>query len=153
MVAANRNEGKKIITEVNLMPMAAVIVVLLIIFMVASATPFHHGSGVDLVKVENPVAMPDAAKEDALTVTVLRDGVIFFGSDRIAPNQLAAKVKEQLAGRSNQRVFLSADAHAQYGAVSEVVDGVRATGVRDLGVLTEKRYMSPLPPPAELLKN
>jgi biopolymer transport protein ExbD/biopolymer transport protein TolR len=36
-------------------------------------------------------------------------------------------------------VFVKADARAQYGVVTDVVDNVRSAGVDELGLLTEQR--------------
>jgi biopolymer transport protein ExbD/biopolymer transport protein TolR len=112
--------------------------VLLIIFMVI--TPMlQKGVSVDLARTNNPTAMPDADKEDALLVAVTRDGKIFFGSDQIDPTQLTNKVKDRIANRTDKRVYVKADARAKYGSVVEVVDNVRSAGVDQLGLLTEQR--------------
>ena len=122
--------------------------VLLIIFMVI--TPMlQKGVSVDLAKTNNPVQMPDADKEDALLVAVQRDGAVFFGSEKISPDQLTNKIKDKLAARVDKRVFIRADARTKYGNVVEVVDNVRAAGVDQLGLLTEQRKSgAPAPPPA-----
>ncbi len=82
--------------------------------------------------------MPDADKEDALLVSVMRDGTVYFGTDKLPPDQLTGKVKDRLANRVDKRVFVKADARAQFGSVVEVVDNVRAAGVDQLGLLTEQ---------------
>jgi biopolymer transport protein ExbD len=82
--------------------------------------------------------MPDADKEDALLIAVMRDGKIFFGTDRVEPDQLTLKVKDRLANKADKRVFIKADARARYGNVVEVVDNVRSAGVDDVGLLTDQ---------------
>jgi biopolymer transport protein ExbD len=125
-------------SNINVTPMVDVMLVLLIIFMVI--TPMlQKGVSVDLAKTNNPVQMPDADKEDSLLVAITRDGKIFFGSDQIAPDQLAPKVKDRLANKADKRVFIKADARTKYGNVVEVVDNVRSAGVDTLGLLTEQR--------------
>jgi biopolymer transport protein ExbD/biopolymer transport protein TolR len=112
--------------------------VLLIIFMVI--TPMlQKGVSVDLAKVNSPAPMPDADKEDALIVAVMRDGKVYFGNDQIAPETLTDKVKDKLANRVDKRVYVRADARAKYGSVVDVVDNVRAAGVDDLGLLTDQK--------------
>jgi len=137
-------------SDINVTPMVDVMLVLLIIFMVI--TPMlQKGVSVELVKTDNPVQMPDADKEDAVLVAVMRDGTIFFGSDKIAPDQLTSKVKDQLANKTDKRIFIKADARAKYGDVVDVVDNVRAAGVDELGLLTEQRKQGSFetpPPPA-----
>ncbi|HEV2115871.1 MAG TPA: biopolymer transporter ExbD [Terriglobales bacterium] len=150
MAIAKRNEGAKVNSNINVTPMVDVMLVLLIIFMVV--TPMlQKGVSVDLAKVNNPVQMPDADKEDALLVAIMRDGKIYFGNDMITPDALTEKIKDRLANRVDKRVFIRADARAKYGTVVEVVDNVRAAGVDDLGLLTDQRKTTgATPPPAPI---
>jgi biopolymer transport protein ExbD/biopolymer transport protein TolR len=148
---SKREEGKKVNSNINVTPMVDVMLVLLIIFMVI--TPMlQKGVSVDLAKVNSPAAMPDADKEDALVVAVMRDGKLFFGNDRVEADQLTQKVKDRLANRVDKRVYVRADARAKYGSVVEVVDNVRAAGVDDLGLLTDQKknnnQQAPPPPAA-----
>ena len=147
MALAKRDEGSKVNSDINVTPMVDVMLVLLIIFMVV--TPMlQKGVSVDLAKVNNPEQMPDADKEDALIVAVMRDGKIYFGNDQIPPDQLTEKVKDKLAAKTDKRVYIRADARAKYGSVVEVVDNVRAAGVDDLGLLTDQRKTTGAPPAA-----
>jgi biopolymer transport protein ExbD/biopolymer transport protein TolR len=67
MALAKRDEGAKVNSNINVTPMVDVMLVLLIIFMVI--TPMlQKGVSVDLARTNNPVAMQDAEKEDALLV-------------------------------------------------------------------------------------
>ena len=146
MAQAVRNEGAKVNSNINVTPMVDVMLVLLIIFMVV--TPMlQKGVSVDMAKTDAPIPMADADKEDALLIAVMRDGTVFFGSDKTAPDQLTNKVKDKLANRVDKRVFIRADARARYGAVVDVVDNVRAAGVDQVGLLTEQRKAT-MPPPA-----
>ncbi len=155
MALVKRDEGSKVNSNINVTPMVDVMLVLLIIFMVI--TPMlQKGVSVDLAKTNNPIQMQDADKEDALLVAVQRDGTVFFGADKIAPDQLTNKMKERLANRTDKRVFIKADARARYGNVVEVVDNVRSAGVDQLGLLTEQRKQGSFAPapgaPAEAPK-
>jgi len=145
MALAKRNEGGKVNSNINVTPMVDVMLVLLIIFMVI--TPMlQHGVSVDMAKVNNPEQMPDADKEDALLVSVMRDGTVYFGTDKLPADQLTPKVRDRLSNRVDKRVFVKADARARFGAVVEVVDNVRAAGVDQLGLLTEQRKTTPTAP-------
>jgi biopolymer transport protein ExbD/biopolymer transport protein TolR len=83
--------------------------------------------------------MPDADKEDALIVAVMRDGRVFFDTQQVGPEELTNKVKERVQNRVNKTVYVKADARAKYKAVVDVVDDVRSAGVDQLGLLTEQR--------------
>ena len=147
MALAKRNEGANVNSNINVTPMVDVMLVLLIIFMVI--TPMlQHGVSVDMAKVNNPEQMPDADKEDALIVAVMRDGKMFFGNDQIQVDQLTNKVKDRIANRTDKRVYVKADARAKFGAVVGVVDNVRAAGVDQLGLLTEQNQKKVGPPGA-----
>ena len=146
MSLAKRNEGAKVNSDINVTPMVDVMLVLLIIFMVI--TPMlQKGISVDMAKVNNPTPMQDADKEDALLVSVMRDGTVYFGADKTVPDALTEKVKDRLANRTDKRVYVKADARAHFGNVVQVVDAVRAAGVDDLGLLTEQRKTTPNAPP------
>src|SRR5437764_14518454 len=103
MGIAKRDEGAKVNSDINVTPMVDVMLVLLIIFMVV--TPMlQHGVSVDMAKVNNPEQMPDADKEDALLVSVMRDGTVYFGTDTLPAYQLTGKVKDGLASSVAKRV-------------------------------------------------
>jgi biopolymer transport protein TolR len=149
MALAIRNEGSKVSSDINVTPMVDVMLVLLVIFMVI--TPMlQHGVNVNMAQVNNPMAMPDADKEDALLVVVMQDGKIYFGNDQVQLDALTEKVKDRLANRVDKRVYLRADKRARFKYVVDVVDDVRAAGVDQLGLLTEQKKTStnpaPLPP-------
>ena len=147
MALNKRNEGAKVNSDINVTPMVDVMLVLLIIFMVV--TPMlQHGVTVNMAQVNNPEQMPDADKEDALLVAVMRDGKVFFGTDPIAVADLTQKIKDRLANRTDKLVFIKADARAKFGSVVEVVDNVRAAGVDQLGLLTDQKKAGVMTPPA-----
>ncbi|MGA9973203.1 MAG: biopolymer transporter ExbD, partial [Candidatus Sulfotelmatobacter sp.] len=103
---------------------------------------------VDMAKVNNPTPMQDADKEDALLVSVMRDGTVYFGADKVPVDSLTSKVRDRLTNRTNKEVYLKADARTHYGNVVQVVDAVRAAGVDDLGLLTDQRKSTAAPPAA-----
>src|SRR3954451_12960411 len=138
MSLAKRDEGSKVNSNINVTPMVDVMLVLLIIFMVI--TPMlQKGVSVDMAIANNPRAMQDADKEDALLVAITRDGKIFFGSELVpSANALTAKVRARVAAKTDTPVFVNAAARAKYGNVVAVVDNVRSAGVHQLGLLTEQ---------------
>lgn len=134
-----RNEGAKVNSNINVTPMVDVMLVLLIIFMVI--TPMlQKGQSVELAKSNNPAPMPDADKDDAIIVAVMRDGQVFLDTTKVTPEELTQKVKDRVSSRTNKQVFVKADARAKYKGVVEVVDDVRSAGVDQLGLLTEQRH-------------
>jgi len=146
---AYKPKAPPVVSAINVIPMADIMLVLLIIFMVV--TPMlQKGVSVDLAQVSNPRDMHDADKEDAIVVAVTRDGKIWLGNKQISREQITEQVRDQITGRLDKTVFVKSDARAKYGEVVAVVDEVRAAGVDQLGLLTEKIKQpgaAPHPPP------
>src|SRR5512139_1723238 len=93
------------VCDINVTPMVDVMLVMLIIFMVI--TPMlSKGVSVDLAKTMNPIALPDADKEDAVVVAVSRDGRVYLGSAQTNPEELPGKVKDLLTGRLDKTCFV-----------------------------------------------
>src|ERR1035438_8993365 len=114
------------VADINVTPMVDVMLVLLIIFMVI--TPMlTKGVSVDKVKTKNPITMQAADKEDAILISVTRNGGVYLspGNTRITPDQLPEKVKDLLTNKVDKTVFIKSDARARYGVVEDVVDNVR----------------------------
>ncbi len=138
MGIAVRNEGSKVNSNINVTPMVDVMLVLLIIFMVI--TPMLQNKvQVEMAKVDNPTAMPDADKEDAIVVAITRSGDVFLGQNHTALSELGVQVREKLADKPGKTIYVRADARAQYRAVEDAIDAVRTAGVEDVGLLTQKR--------------
>ena len=141
-----REEGKKVNSNINVTPMVDVMLVLLIIFMVI--TPMLNNKVTVTLPVANAaILMDNASKEDAVTVAVTRDGRTFLGADPINVDNLAAKISSLLENKpeGEKEVYLRADVRANYGKVMDVVDQIRAAGVSNLGLLTEKREADDTP--------
>jgi biopolymer transport protein ExbD/biopolymer transport protein TolR len=138
MGVAVRDEGKKVNSNINVTPMVDVMLVLLIIFMVI--TPMLQNKvQIDMAKVDNATAMPDADKDDAIVVAVTRDGGVFLGQDKVDPSVLGSMVQEKLADKTDKTIYFRADARAQYRAVEDAIDNVRTAGVDEIGLLTQKK--------------
>ncbi len=131
----------------NVIPMADIMLVLLIIFMVV--TPMLTKTfSVDMAAVNNPREMKDADKDDAVIVAVTRDGKIYLGNTAMSKEDLTGQIKDKLSTRLDKTVYVRSDARAKYGDVVAVVDEIRSAGVDQLGLLTAKieKAATPHPP-------
>jgi biopolymer transport protein ExbD len=134
----------------NVIPMADIMLVLLIIFMVV--TPLlTKDIPVDLTPAQNSREMQDADKDDAIVVAITRDGRIYLGSTKVEKDDLTGQIKDRLSSRIDKTVYVRSDARAKYGDVVAVVDEIRSAGVDQLGLLTQKMEKgAPAPrPPAD----
>jgi len=123
----------------NVIPMADIMLVLLIIFMVIIPM-LQHGTPVNMAKAQNVDKFPDAEKEDAVIIAVTRDGNYFLspGNKEIGLDQMTDDVKDLLTDRADKTVYVRADERAHYGDVVKAVDEIRSAGVENLGLLTEQ---------------
>jgi biopolymer transport protein ExbD len=121
----------------NVIPMADIMLVLLIIFMVV--TPMlQKNMPVDMARTDNAHEMQDADKDDAIVVAVTRDGRIYLGHTETRKEDITGQVKDRISNRLDKTVYVKSDARAKYGDVVAVVDEIRSAGVDQLGLLTEK---------------
>ena len=131
----------------NVIPMADIMLVLLIIFMVI--TPMlQKTTPVDLAMTQNARDMKDADKDDAIVVAITRDGSIFLNNNKTVKENITGDIKDKLTNRLDKTVYVKSDARAKYGDVVAVVDEIRSAGVDSLGLLTE-RAQSKTPKPPE----
>jgi len=129
------------VADINVTPMVDVMLVLLIIFMVI--TPMlTKGVSVDLVKTKNPVTMQAADKEDAILISVTKNGSVFLspGNLKVTADQLPEKVRDLLTNKVDKTVYVRADARARYETVEDVVDNLRAAGTSEIGLITEEPH-------------
>jgi biopolymer transport protein TolR len=127
-LAFRRRRGRKSIGEINVTPLVDVVLVLLLVFMV-TAPMMSQGIDVTL-PTANQV---DDQPEDRLTVTLNAEGRAFLGQQPLALPLLEDKIREIMAGRPTQVVYLRADEAVRYGKVIEVVDLLRRCGVERIG--------------------
>ena len=136
----------------NVIPMADIMLVLLIIFMVV--TPMlQKNKPVDMARTNTARDMQDADKEDAVVVAVTRDGNIFLGNTQVQKADLSGQVKDRISNKLDKTVYLKSDARAKYGDVVAIVDEIRSAGVDQLGLLTERNEKGGAPPPPPPTKN
>lgn len=124
--------------EINVTPMADIMLVLLIIFMIT--TPLlQTGITVNLPKAKNPLDAPEADSKDAVIVALNREGRIYMSKTAVSETELLdALAKKFSGGEINKTIFLKADSAVAYGRVVQIVDGCRRAGVERIGLMAEK---------------
>ncbi len=126
------------IADINVTPMADIMIVLLIIFMVI--TPMLQ-KGVD---VRLPIASNTAERKDepkTITVAIKRDSVTYVNGIVVNKPELVPQVKERLdeAPEGSKMVFLKADSELPYAEVMKVMDDLREAGVEEIALIAEPR--------------
>jgi biopolymer transport protein ExbD len=132
--------------EINVTPLADVMLVLLIIFMVV--TPLiKPGVDVRVPEAENPLEHP--GDETALVLSMREDGSIFLNRDRIAKEAVSTRISSLMERRAEKTMFLKASAVLDYGRVLAMMDLCRRAGVTEVALVTrdEEGATGAQPPP------
>ncbi len=125
----------------SLVVMMAPIVLLLMIVEVFLRSPMiQYGVSVDLPHAANVLAMPHADREDAITITVTRDGKTYLRSDSVSPAQLPSMIRKCLSAGAERKAYFKVDPHAKYSHVADALAGVRSAGIQNVGILVERRH-------------
>jgi biopolymer transport protein ExbD len=123
------------VADINVTPMADIMIVLLIIFMVA--TPLIRQSRVALPLARTAIEQP----ESALKVVVTAVGGVSVGdtpSMEIDAFQEYVRMRAQ-ASAEPLEVRIEADRTAAYGYVARVMAACRAAGVEQVGLAARSR--------------
>jgi len=136
---ARKIAGGNVVAEINVTPMADVMLVLLIIFMIT--TPLLQSNiALNLPKAKNPLEALEANSSEAVVISLNRSGNIYRGKTPLREDELFNYLKDRFAGSEAQEraIFLRADTALPYGRVVEIVNGCREAGIDRIGLMTEK---------------
>jgi biopolymer transport protein TolR len=121
------------VAEINVTSMVDVMMVLLIIFMLTA--PFIQAG----IQVKLPKAKSTVIKEtDAVVISVTRDRKVYVNKELVPEEQLGSTLAT-LKAAGEERIFVRADQDVPYGAVMSVIGEVKAAGISDVGMITEKK--------------
>jgi biopolymer transport protein TolR len=135
---ARRRGRSGVSADINVTPMADIMLVLLIIFMITIPN-LQSGITVNLPKAKNPVDAPKADSHDAFIVALNREGKIYIGKNPVAESELYAQLKQKFSGTEiDKSIFLKADTAVPYGRVVQIVNNCRSSGVDRIGLMAEK---------------
>ncbi|SFG32279.1 Cell division and transport-associated protein TolR [Novosphingobium sp. CF614] len=127
--------GRGPMAEINVTPLVDVMLVLLIIFMVTAP----------LLKAAVPIELPEsrakAMSEEAsqVTITIRRDGTIFYEASPLAPGELPERLAAVGPGPDGKPplVTLRADKALAYGRVMDVMGELNRAGFKSISLVTD----------------
>src|SRR5215510_4199418 len=77
--------------------------------------------------------------DNEMTVTIARDGQLFFGFHRVIASEIPSKIREQLICGAERKVYLKVDARTQYRNVAKVLGYIRYAGIERVTFLAQQR--------------
>jgi len=126
-------------SDINVTPLVDVMLVLLIIMMLV-APLLQQGITVTLPKATNSVDKPETRGQTKIAIS--SDKHVYLNAKEVLmPNDtLGEAVKMILEDKKQDEkvVFIKADQAVDYGQVMATMDQLRAAGIEDMGLITEK---------------
>jgi len=136
-VAISTSSQGAVNADINVTPMADVMLVLLIIFMItapliAAGFQAKMPEGVNLIKSEE--------QNDDVVLGIDRDGQYYINTKPYAKEQVVTTLAEIFAARTKDKIlYLKADNQLRMEKIQEAVDIARKAGVRVMSAVTEQR--------------
>lgn len=128
-----RSARRTRLSEINVTPFVDVMLVLLIVFMV-TAPLLTVGVPIELPRTE---AKQLESETDPLSISIRADGTIYVQETVVDKERLVAQMRAISREGYDRRVFIRADATADYGLVADVMARLSASGFRNLGLVTD----------------
>ena len=133
---------RRLIGEINVVPLIDVMLVLLVIFM-ATAPLLTQGVDVELPKA-SAAPLPQRQKDPPLVLSIDREGSRFLNTSKDAKRPLddaalKSSVAAALAAAPERDVQIKADANVPYGRVIGAMVILQQAGASKLGFLTSPK--------------
>jgi len=115
--------------EINITPFTDVVLVLLIIFMIA--TPFIYQSS---MKVQLPQGSSSEETSRDIIITINAQGDVFLEDTKIELDTLRYKVMAMVRNKADAFVIVNGDKNVRYDSVMQVMDVLTRSGVKNPGL-------------------
>ena len=130
--------GQGVKSEINITPLVDVVLVLLIIFMVA--TPIlQMGLDVEVPPKVEITGAPPPAEQNQLVITVKHDGIYLNTQKVNTPHELANLIGSQMRSRlpADKVVFINSEDQIPFDRAVEAMDAAHEGGAMKIGFLTD----------------
>jgi biopolymer transport protein ExbD len=122
-------------SDINVTPLVDVMLVLLIIMMIV-APLLQQGVSLKLPQATNTTEKPETSDQTVLAITP--DKRLWLNTLPVAPGDLRRRVPELLDNKAGEKiVIIKADIDVEYSAVMDAMDDLRASGIEDMGLITD----------------
>jgi len=119
----------KLIAEINITPFTDVVLVLLIIFMIA--TPFIYQSS---MKVQLPQASKSEEISRDIIININAQGEVFLEDKKLDLDTLKYRLMAMVRSKPDTSVIINGDKNVKYDSVIQVMDVLTQSGVKNPGL-------------------
>ena len=137
-MAMSMGGGGGVKSEINVTPLVDVMLVLLIIMMIV-APLLQQGVAVTLPRATNSVEKPETQEQTVVTIAANKQ--VYVNAVEVQGSNLQRRINEILENRTDKIVIIKADVDVEYSAVMDTMDELRAAGIEDMGLITDKRQV------------
>jgi biopolymer transport protein ExbD len=86
----------------------------------------------DIPVARHSVPLPNAVKEDAIYIYILRDQELYFGNSRPMIEELGPDIRKRIMNGSEMRIYLEVDSRVSYGLVRQVLEQIQDAKVQNV---------------------
>jgi biopolymer transport protein TolR len=122
--------------EINVTPMADVMLVLLIIIMLV-APMLQRGVDVRLPRATYTEDKPETQNQTVLAITA--DRRFYVDALLVSEADMVRQIQDVLERKRERIVLIKGDEDAPYAAIMAAMDKLREVGIEDIGLITERR--------------
>ena len=127
----------KLYVRIDPTPFAAVMLAILLMFIGPPQLDLSFFFLV-LPHAQNAAWQPGALREDAILISITRDGNYYFRSRPIRLEDLPGQISEALEEGSEMKIYLSVDSRVRNADAEAVIDQIRLTRVNRIAFITNK---------------
>jgi biopolymer transport protein ExbD len=131
-----RTAGGRKKANIQIVPLIDVIFFLLATFIMYTMS-MSKNMGVNVQLPGASTSTKQASTDDALTISVLKKGELFFNKDKITIQQLPFRLQSFKAQHKEPKVIVNSDEDAEMRNVISVIDEVKAAGIMKVGFATK----------------
>ena len=135
-MAVQLGGGGGVKSDINVTPLVDVMLVLLIIMMIV-APLLQQGVSVKLPVASNTTEKPDTQDQTVLAIDSSKR--LYLNTVPVQTGDLRRRIGEVLEGKKDRIVIIKADEDVEYSAVMDAMDELRASGIEDMGLITDPR--------------
>ncbi|QTD46391.1 ExbD/TolR family protein [Ottowia testudinis] len=123
----------EVMSEINMVPFIDVMLVLLIIFII-TVPVMKHAVNVELPKAANEM---EVVKPETVRLSVQADGSYWLGEDKIADEQLPARLQAEAGKQPQPDLHIRGDKDVRYERVAQAMAAAQQAGLKKIGFITE----------------